>query len=506
MALSTIPNVRETQTEKMTDILISGASFSVQMPAGTGKTHTIVDLALNLQDFVGAGLILTHTHAGVDALKKRARKANPAARLTIRTIDSWTFELIKAFPSMSGIEIDDHPEWTKAPTYYRGAAHLLKKQFIGKMLRTDYSFVLVDEYQDCSPAQHKLFTSLNTLVPTGVFGDPLQYLFDFREQADGERQIQWASDIEPHFPSLQLSLVPWRWSFQNPALGEWLLSVRENLTRRQPIDLSKAPITVIPLEHDDGKNLKHYQDCLRRLESLGDSVVVLHGHPQSCWDFANAASPSYVLLDPIYCDFVTNYAVLFQDSVRQQLLRNILDFVDKCARNVDEVFPIKLRLKLFRPSFSASSEDLMQSPILRKAVSVLTDGTLASIHSLLLALASNPKISMFRQDVFHEMTEGLRLAESPSDSRSLLDAIQALRGSKSHHGRSAHRLVISRPLLSKGLEYDHCVILDAERCSSEELYVSLTRGSKSVTIFSNHPSLSPKPSTLRPQRATQVLH
>lgn len=45
--------------------------------------------------------------------------------------------------------------------------------------------------------------------------------------------------------------------------------------------------------------------------------------------------------------------------------------------------------------------------------------------------------------------------------------------------------VVSRPLLVKGLEYDHVIILNPGNYSAQELYVALTRGSKSVTVISD---------------------
>jgi DNA helicase IV len=58
-------------------------------------------------------------------------------------------------------------------------------------------------------------------------------------------------------------------------------------------------------------------------------------------------------------------------------------------------------------------------------------------------------------------------------------------------GRVPERRVISRPLLIKGLEYDHAVVLNAEQYSATELYVALTRGRKSVTVVSTSHRLQP---------------
>ena len=54
-----------------------------------------------------------------------------------------------------------------------------------------------------------------------------------------------------------------------------------------------------------------------------------------------------------------------------------------------------------------------------------------------------------------------------------------------HKGRPiSHRKLIATTLLVKGLEYDHAVVLNAEALDAKDLYVAMTRGSKSLTIIS----------------------
>ena len=62
-----------------------------------------------------------------------------------------------------------------------------------------------------------------------------------------------------------------------------------------------------------------------------------------------------------------------------------------------------------------------------------------------------------------------------------------------HHGRQAHRRTIGTPLLVKGLEFDHAVLLwEPDHLSVEGLYVALTRASKSLTIVSRSRMLLPE--------------
>ena len=62
-----------------------------------------------------------------------------------------------------------------------------------------------------------------------------------------------------------------------------------------------------------------------------------------------------------------------------------------------------------------------------------------------------------------------------------------------HSGRPVrHPKVVSTTLLMKGLEFDHAIVLDSASLSKTDLYVALTRGSKSLTIISSDPVLKPE--------------
>jgi DNA helicase-2/ATP-dependent DNA helicase PcrA len=45
-----------------------------------------------------------------------------------------------------------------------------------------------------------------------------------------------------------------------------------------------------------------------------------------------------------------------------------------------------------------------------------------------------------------------------------------------------------------GLEFDHAIVLDADEMNANNLYVALTRGSKTLTIVSKSRILTPKAS------------
>jgi hypothetical protein len=70
-------------------------------------------------------------------------------------------------------------------------------------------------------------------------------------------------------------------------------------------------------------------------------------------------------------------------------------------------------------------------------------------------------------------------------------ALSRIRNYRRVVGRGREGRVISRPLLIKGLEYDHALVLNAERLSATELYVALSRGRKSLTVVSKSRYLTP---------------
>lgn len=76
---------------------------SVTAPAGCGKTHLI---ATNLLEHKHAkpALILTHTVAGVVALRTRLQQLGvPSTAYRLMTLDGWAIKLATVFPARCGV-------------------------------------------------------------------------------------------------------------------------------------------------------------------------------------------------------------------------------------------------------------------------------------------------------------------------------------------------------------------------------------------------------------------
>gem|GEM_PF-6108452 len=187
-------------------------------------------------------LVLTHTHAGVDALRRRfQRRGVPAAKYRLSTIAGFCLRYASSYPATSGLTVTqplEPDEWTET---YAAGARLFLEEHTSAVLKASFSGVFVDEYQDCTKDQHRVVRRLADLLPCRVLGDPLQGIFSF-----GGALVNWPEDVASYFPEMDEPNVPWRWRKEgaNGILGDWLVDVRRRLRAGESVDLSDLPAGV----------------------------------------------------------------------------------------------------------------------------------------------------------------------------------------------------------------------------------------------------------------------
>lgn len=134
--------------------LLSIERGTVTAPAGCGKTHLIAE-ALTCHTGPKPVLVLTHTNAGVAALRSRLNKAGvPTSSFRLMTIDGWVIRLLSMFPERSGATASllqaTRPNY---PKIRKTACGLLKESHLDDIIAANYDRLIVDEYQDCSVPQ-----------------------------------------------------------------------------------------------------------------------------------------------------------------------------------------------------------------------------------------------------------------------------------------------------------------------------------------------------------------
>jgi DNA helicase-2/ATP-dependent DNA helicase PcrA len=102
----------------------------------------------------------------------------------------------------------------------------------------------------------------------------------------------------------------------------------------------------------------------------------------------------------------------------------------------------------------------------------------------LLRMQELPGVKIFRRELLNEMQKALKSVRDGAFS-CMSDAAWAIRDQARHQVRTLDYRLISRALLVKGLEFDHCIVLNADEWNAKELYVAITRGSRSLTVLTS---------------------
>jgi DNA helicase-2/ATP-dependent DNA helicase PcrA len=467
-----------------------GAGYVVA-PAGHGKTYLIAASTARSDQ---RQLILTHTHAGVNALRAKMRALGVSDRLyRIDTIASWSLRLALSYRETSGWTEERPADNARWSALYEAVARLLDQGFIRRIVSASYGGLYVDEYQDCSIAQHGIVLKLARDLPCRILGDPLQGIFDF----DGQASIEWTRDIEDHFERLGALEVPHRWDQVGANdLGTWLRDARTRLEGGQPIDLNADRPPSVRYIHGAADaqglvqtqgNTCRYFDC-----ASAHKVIAIHKGSQEykakCHTLSRNLGGRFSSIEEVegkdLFSFIRKVENAGTDADR---LKEIIAFAKRCMTAVDANLPAGTR-RGERVNIQANTRNPQAA---RMANDYLAAPNADAARSFLLALKKTDAVTIVRSDLFHRALGALgKNALHPE--LSLSEAAEMYQGEFRYKGRPVgRRKLIGTTLLVKGLEFDHAIILDATSLSRKELYVALTRGARSLTIISSNSVLDP---------------
>lgn len=443
------------------------ARGAVVAPAGHGKTEVIAKTAA-----LGTRtLVLTHTHAGVHAIRARLRRLGVShSSVAVDTIAGWAMRYANAFPAASHPpdEMPSSPaEWDQL---YRGARLALNISAIREVVTASYDRVLIDEYQDCNAGQHELAIALSVLVPTIVFGDPMQGIFEFSAPS-----LLWDREVHPHFPE-ELSLrEPHRWADKNPDLGHWISETRGRLQRGERIDLADERITYRPAS--DAFDLAAFFDGIDAREG---SVAAIHCNRRICNQLAKNSGGAYQSIEEIAASRLVAFAVAWDGARNGQVRVEAVEaLLRDCAYRRDKDDDV------------VESEDDIRvtQEIARATAGVAAVSDLEAARELFTLARQHSRGRVYRGELWRDA--GRALGElAAGRSSTLVEAAIAVRQRVSVSGRAPQRRTISTPLLLKGLEFDHVIVPDASHFARERhaqaklFYVAISRATRTLTITS----------------------
>ncbi|QJQ03085.1 DNA helicase UvrD [Herbaspirillum rubrisubalbicans Os34] len=458
---------------------------SVMAPAGCGKTHLI---ATSLKEFDGTKpvLILTHTNAGVAALKVRMQKNNvPSKTYRIATLDGFAIRLIGRFPGRSNHNPDilklETPK-TDYPAVREAAKGLLQSGHLNDVLQASYSHLWVDEYQDCNATQHQIVAWAAQTLPTCVLGDPMQAIFGF----GGNQLVNWEGDVLKYFPSIGTLAIPWRWQLAGTTdFGNWLLTVRTKLAAGEAIDLRSAPreVTWIPVAAATADEQR--RDAARTNAPKGGSVLVIGDSlSPSSRHMLCSQTPGATVVEGVELSDLLKFGRAFNPDAP-----NSMEYLVEFATGLmTGVVPSKFLPRI--ASIRNGSNKIPPTPAEATAVDYVKAPSLPSAIKLLDALASQKGAHVYRPELLRGSLNAMNIVLGSGGT--LETACVQVRERSRHLGRGLSRKAIGSTLLLKGLESDVAVVLQPEKMSSQDLYVAMTRGAKQLVICSEKPVLQPR--------------
>lgn len=453
----------------------------VVAPAGCGKTHLIAEAVGKCN---GRQLILTHTHAGVRSLLNHLKKQSVAASsFEVCTIDGFALRYASAFPGISNwtTQQPTADEWKQLRL---ATLRVLERSSIRRVIQCSYAGFFVDEYQDCTEGQHQLIERLLEILPGRAVGDPLQSIFR-RLNKDDHAHWQMVDDCFDLIGELD---TPHRWHNQNEELGQWLLGVRQKLHNGETIDLRSSPAKWIEARDES----KQILACKELLGAGNESALGLRAHRHQCYKLARNLKGRYRSMETVECNDLSHWCHQLESSTGIERVRRFSEFAKNCLAKLP-------------PSLAKWVERLSdgEMPKPRRNDYLKLVETLAQmkeepdLEHIVKSMMSIDKLAerpvAGRIELWSEMRRSIR-EHLDRPETSLADTAWHVRNRSRYVGRRVERRCLSTTLLVKGLEFDHVAILNAdEHSDAEDLYVAMTRGSRSLTILSQSPILRRNP-------------
>ena len=351
----------------------------------------------------------------------------PTAQVAVDTIAGWCTRYAYAFPGVAQPpdgEPQNNAEWEQL---YRGTTQALQIGAIRQVVAASYDRILVDEYQDCNGLQHELVRALSSIVPTTVFGDPMQGIFEFAGAT-----LDWNTDIHPHFPLAGTLDVPHRWSGKNPALGQWIAETRQKLLLRQPIDLQDPRINA--RSSDNAFDMALLFDGMEGREG---SFAAIHCNKGICYRLASAANGGYQAIEEVAAkglmDFAREWDAAADARGKFQSLKTL---TDACYHKITPV-----------PGTPPDPTDEAVRLALQDTARGLIHGNGAAAAVKFIALArTRPAWKMYRSGLWRD-AENACNELAAERTQSMVEAANRIKQRTSSMGRRLPSRTVSTPLL-----------------------------------------------------------
>lgn len=456
-------------------------------PAGYGKTTFLANcISMLLANVTKRILILTHTHAGVASIKKKCSDINSKGLVEITTISGFTQKLVSSFNgSLPKPTKDGRPNF---PKINEEAIIISNLNLVKKILSNTISHIFVDEYQDCSAKQHSILINIASYIPIHILADPLQAIFRFN---NNEGVLNFDTDFSD-FETFNFLQTPWRWYQEgnNKLLGDTIKIVRKSLIVSENIRLDKLPGVVLIKTSSNLENF--YQNLYGTIQDLkSNSLLVLYPNGfeyrietrasnRVRFDFAR----EFTLIEAI--DDKTFYLVaqlidnFLKSSITKTFIQELKEILITSSFNkgdINEWFNDKgVKQKRQDDTVKIQSAELNS---LYDSLNV--ERTAYNLYKFISFVRYNLHFSPKRPELLYSIMSILKMHSNDT----ILERMAQNRNKVRIVGRKVDGKCIGTTLLTKGLEFEDVIVIDAHKIEDKEnFYVAMTRASKRLIVMS----------------------
>lgn len=484
----------------------------VEAPAGFGKTFQGAQYARDLLPHLLPGrlLILTHTNAACDVFAEQVRGFG--SRVEIRTIDNLISRIATVYHSALGLP-SEVTVWAtqQGDDGFNKLAVMVARllataKSIAVALSIRYPYIICDEHQDSSEAQHQIILAVHHAGSfIRIFADPMQAIYkkdkDHKAWVRRWDALQTAADEHAELDT------PHRWRNSGPELGEWIKEVRKNLKAGQPIDLRDDLPQGLTLIRADNTAQRHglyklspnqrnlidnfvkaspellvlssTKDTVNGLRAFFNrSIPIWEGHTRDALSKlalgCRECSGTPASVADVFIEFVQNVGCGFSNSSYGEAFRQ--EIVERCS-----VPRRQKRLKI-----QDIAKHIIERPDHR--------GIALALAKLGEFMRNDDAFSDIKLDLWREFKEAIRLGYYDDINEGLTNL---------HMRRTLFRASLPPKAIStvhkaKGLERESVLIVPCDRqhfgnsdAKRRLLYVALSRATKSLALVVPYSSPSP---------------